>query len=552
MQQTPLRFGIAGAGGRGAGLAALFARFGDRAKVAALCDIDPDRLAEAAHAFPDASRHLDLEEMVRADAVNAVLIATPMPLHASGSIRCLDSNVHVLCEVPAVVSFDEARRLVRSATASRGRYAMAENYLFTVENRMVRAIAAAGLFGTPYYGRGEYIHELKELNEQTRWRRKWQTGIRGVTYPTHSLGPLLDWTRNDRVVSVSCAGTGSHYRDPRGEPYHDDSATMLCRLASGGLFEIRVDMLSDRPHAMTNYEFQGTDGGYESPRAESDPGRIWLRAIDDRPRWRTLAETHAILVDQQQLSPPEPVPESVGHGGGDFFVLRDFIDSIRRDRAPTTDVHRALDLTLPGIASQAAIADGGWIAVPDSRAWETEPADGQETGQLVMVWPQPAEPPPAAVPAGYELGTLRDGERESYVRLMRRAGFSDWGERELRGVDGSVLPDGLFVVRKVPEGAVVATAVAGHRPTTIHPHGGELGWVATDPDHLGRGLGRAVCAAAVARLRSAGYRRIYLLTDDFRLPAIALYLRLGFRPLVLEGQDRRWSEVLDRLGAALS
>jgi len=59
------------------------------------------------------------------------------------------------------------------------------------------------------------------------WRRKWQTGINGVTYGTHSLGPILQWMPGDRVVSVCCAGSGHHYRDPRGAEYEmEDSVTV--------------------------------------------------------------------------------------------------------------------------------------------------------------------------------------------------------------------------------------------------------------------------------------------------------------------------------------
>ena len=41
---------------------------------------------------------------------------------------------------------------------------------------------------------------------------------------------------------------------------------MLCKTAKGALIKIRVDMLSDRPHAMNNHQLQGTDGAYESGR----------------------------------------------------------------------------------------------------------------------------------------------------------------------------------------------------------------------------------------------------------------------------------------------
>jgi len=86
-------------------------------------------------------------------------------------------------------------------------------------------------------------------------------------------------------------------------------------------------------------------------------------------------------------------------------------------------------------------------------------------------------------------------------------------------------------------------------PSQLHPDGGELGWVAGDPEHRGRRLGAVVCAAVVARLIDAGYRRVYLKTDDGRLPAIKTYLDLGFEPLPFaDGMEERWKVVEKALG----
>ena len=69
------------------------------------------------------------------------------------------------------------------------------------------------------------------------------------------------------MTSVSCAGSGHHYRDARNNAYeHEDTCLMLCRMNGGGLVKIRVDMLSDRPHNMAGYALQGTMGCYESAR----------------------------------------------------------------------------------------------------------------------------------------------------------------------------------------------------------------------------------------------------------------------------------------------
>ena len=96
---------------------------------------------------------------------------------------------------------------------------MAENYLYRKENVLVTELVRRGLFGQVYYAEGAYLHELKQLNEDTPWRRTWQTGIAGVTYGTHSLGPILQWMPGDRVAEVCCADTEVRLRDPRGDQY---------------------------------------------------------------------------------------------------------------------------------------------------------------------------------------------------------------------------------------------------------------------------------------------------------------------------------------------
>lgn len=106
------------------------------------------------------------------------------------------------------------------------------------------------------------------------------------------------------------------------------------------------------------------------------------------------------------------------------------------------------------------------------------------------------------------------------------------------------MPGGFFVVEYLPDGTIVASAIANHSPSPHHPNGGVLDWVMADPEHKGKGLGRAVTIAVTRLLIERGYRRIYLLTDDWRIPALKIYLQLGWQPLILsEDMQARWNEV---------
>jgi len=365
-----LNVGIVGAAGRGASFRAAF-EAQDEAKIHAVCDIREDELDGAAERLGATEKYQDYETMLQKSELDAVVIGTPMPYHASQAIAALSQNIHVLSEVTAAVSIEECQNLVRAATDSTAVYMMAENYTYMKPNVLVKELVRQGLFGEVYYGDGEYIHELKGLNEVTKWRRKWQTGIDGVTYCTHSLGPILQWMPNDRVARVCCEGSGHHYTDPRGDEYENqDSCVMLCKMVSGGLVKIRVDMLSDRPHSMTNYQLQGSKGCYESARSKGEKNRIWLADLcEDKNVWMDLTELEADYMPELWRNPPEAAVRA-GHGGGDFFEVLDFINSVTGKQDCPIGIHEAMDMTLPGLVSQQSIRQSGaWLEVPDSREW---------------------------------------------------------------------------------------------------------------------------------------------------------------------------------------
>jgi predicted dehydrogenase len=368
--------GIVGACGRGSSFKTACDALGD-VKIRAVCDINEKELAAARERLGADEQYTDYEEMLGKANLDAVIIGTPMHLHVPQAIAALKRNLHVLCEVTAGVSLEECKELVLACKASKGIYMMAENYTYTKPNQIIKELVRQGLFGTPYYAEGEYLHEVKNMIEnETPWRRKWQAGRDGITYCTHSLGPILQWMPGDRVTRVCCEGTGVRHTDNTGAPYCQTSSTMLCKTEKDALIKIRVDILSDRPHAMNNYQLQGTDGCYESGRG--GPGardRIWLRSLNKQVAWTDL-DAFGSVTELAEKYLPKCWRESgeaaakAGHGGGDYFEILDFADAIRGKRPAEIGIHEAMDMTLPGLVSQQSILqDGAWLDVPNSRDW---------------------------------------------------------------------------------------------------------------------------------------------------------------------------------------
>ena len=110
------------------------------------------------------------------------------------------------------------------------------------------------------------------------------------------------------------------------------------------------------------------------------------------------------------------------------------------------------------------------------------------------------------------------------------------------------LPKGFLCVEYLPTGTVVASASAAIYKISQHPTGHSLQWVVAHSEHRGKGIGHAVISATTEVLSNYAPDYSYLSTDDFRLPAISIYLKLGWQPLLFDqDQKTRWQQIFSIL-----
>ena len=168
--------------------------------------------------------------------------------------------------------------------------------------------------------------------------------------------------------------------------------------------------------------------------------------------------------------------------------------------------------------------------------------------QLQMAWPEYLlhAPPAVCLTPGYLMRTYHSGDEDHFFKLMKLAGWSDWDEQRLEPWFRRLLPEGWIMVIHQVSGQMVASCMALR--SEAYSSGGELGWLAGDPSHSGKELGLAVSAAVTARFIEEGYRIIHLYSEDYRLAALKIYLRLGYVPfLYMKETTDRWSVICDRL-----
>lgn len=377
-----IRFAVVGAG-RGKTFIESARSLAGSVRLVAICDASPEML-EPWRAEPDLKCYSDYAELLTDPDVDAVCIATPVPLHARQSIAALKAGKHVISEVTAAHNLEDCWALVEAVESSGRTYMMAENYCFMRDILMVQNMIEQGIFGDLVYARGSYIHDCRYLffyeDGSLTWRGKFRSDLAANTYPTHGLGPICRWlgiNKTDFLATTaswqSCGGAMDHYIK-RNHPdiaalqhasqwRHPDTVTTLLRTQKGVLLESRNDWISARPHHMTAYELQGTKASYTSSADPAVEPLIWIEGRSPTNADGSAEGWEPISKYREEFEHPlwrehGHVAEKAGHGGGDFFVLREFVESIREGRPPLFDVYDVVTWSSITPLSALSIAQG--------------------------------------------------------------------------------------------------------------------------------------------------------------------------------------------------
>jgi mycothiol synthase len=171
--------------------------------------------------------------------------------------------------------------------------------------------------------------------------------------------------------------------------------------------------------------------------------------------------------------------------------------------------------------------------------------------QLRMRRPDLEDLPPLQVASGYALRTYLPGDEHAWAAIMNTGIGHGWtAETARQRLFGQPQFDPMSTFFAVAlDGSPVGSAcVWTERPAercmaVVH-------MVCVLPEHRGNHLGQSVTLATLYRMRERGFLQAKLSTDDWRIPAIKEYVRLGFLPVLhVEQEDHngRWAAVLEHI-----
>ena len=80
--------------------------------------------------------------------------------------------------------------------------------------------------------------------------------------------------------------------------------------------------------------------------------------------WRPLSDFKDYLPDRYKTG----AGEGAGHGGGDYYIVKDFIDAIETNTQPELNVYKAAEWTSVALLSQLSVTNQGkLLEVPNFR-----------------------------------------------------------------------------------------------------------------------------------------------------------------------------------------
>jgi predicted dehydrogenase len=144
-----VRVGIVGIGGMGSSHAKYLSQ-GEvsGAKLAAVCDIDPDRLKSARERFGESIKCFDNHAaMFASGEIDAVMVATPHYDHPPICIAALKAGIHALSEKPAGVYTSAVRELNAVAEKSGRVFGIMFNQRTRADHQKLRDLVASGELG---------------------------------------------------------------------------------------------------------------------------------------------------------------------------------------------------------------------------------------------------------------------------------------------------------------------------------------------------------------------------------------------------------------------
>ena len=251
IRERPVRIAFVGCGRIATKHIASILQHHDRARLVALCDPLPERLAaassfladqaaEAGLAIEPPSLHTSYAELLAAEhRADLVVLATPSGLHAQQAIVAAETGYHVMSEKPMATRWADGQAMVKACDRAGVRLFVVKQNRFNSTIQLVRRQLEAGRFGRlAMVTANVFWTRPQAYYDNDAWRGTWEFDGGALMNQASHYVDLLDWLIGPvQSVSASMATIGRRIEV-------EDTAALQLRWRNGCLGTMAVTMLT--------------------------------------------------------------------------------------------------------------------------------------------------------------------------------------------------------------------------------------------------------------------------------------------------------------------
>jgi predicted dehydrogenase len=339
----------------------------------AVCRRTKSKLDELGDAFGIEKRYTDFDDVLKDPEVDFVHINTPIPDHATQSIKALEAGKHVACTVPMATTVDECKRICDLVKETGLKYMMMETVIYSREFLFIKEMVDKGEMGKIQFIQASHQQDMDG------WPDYWP-GLPPMHYATHCVGPCLALTRDDAEY-VSCFGSGT-IREELIPKYHSPFAVETAHIKfrksdlSARIYRSLFDTARQYRESIDVY---GSKKAFEWPLIENEKPVVHTakKPEPEIPEKTSVPDYGHLLPEEigqftmggvydsdqkQHLS----FIQGAGHGGSHPHLVHEFVSALVEGRAPYPNAPQSANITCVGIlAHESAMKGGEIIGLPE-------------------------------------------------------------------------------------------------------------------------------------------------------------------------------------------
>jgi len=338
-----IRIAVIGCGRIAKNHFAAIAQHADKLELAAVCDVDVERLDQHASEYK-APGYRRYEDLLRESACDLVSLCTPSGLHAQQTIQAAGYGKHVMTEKPMATHWQDGLDMVRACDEAGVRLFVIKQNRRNATLQLLKRAVTEKRFGRIYMVHlNVFWSRPQEYYDSAPWRGTWEMDGGAFMNQASHYVDLLEWLIGP-VASVQ-AMTATLARDIEVE----DSGVLNVRWRNGALGSMAVTMLAYPKNLEGSITILGEKGTV----------RVGGVAVNDIQIW-DFAEAREYDAQVREAG----YETTSVYGFGHPLYFKNVIDVLRGKAEPETDGREGLKSLEVLIAAYISARDGRTVSLP--------------------------------------------------------------------------------------------------------------------------------------------------------------------------------------------